>query len=336
MNRPAAALVLSILVASVTLAQEADPAARAAIDEAEALIAEGDFLAANAKLAPLRGQPMSKAIKDALFLTRCHLALRAAERYAAGEDIGLMTHEQVERQAMVEFSPRAAATQLLIGMLAGLRRLPADVHELVLADEALRGLHDVPEFRMIRWSDWRQPRREVWPDAKVESGDAAYDSLFRQLADLPMPEAEYDAEPVDEYAHRESEFRTPGAAWAFRFRCALLNPVRHGGWPTRLSLLQDPRAVRAALTELRAAGEPTGIAAAYQVNLAIAAGEREPALALLRALRTSDPFLYDVTVHHAQQLAVRRLLADRENQDLRAFSAELDALACGLAPAEAR
>lgn len=223
-----------------------------------------------------------------------------AQAYARGEDAGWYTPEQLAKPRFAGLSRPELAVQLLRPILFGLGggRTPiAETRHMVTTDARLAPLMATPIMRTGAWS-WGRPPAEVWPGLKVETGDARFDALFAQVAVLsPRPGALL--RPVEEFVRRApTGGMSPAQVWLYRWRCALLAPAGEGGWPTRLSLLNDPRAVREALRELEASSgaEPTGFQALARVNLHIALGEDERALALVNRLEQEGGFLYDLAV----------------------------------------
>ncbi len=329
------------------------PAARAdedAFDDVTAAIEEGRRLIEAKKFRPafdrlltvterFRSAPVP--IRDAYFRARFACQVNAAVAYAAGEDAGLYSAEQQDRvrtaSGAVDYP--ALGRMLFDRTLHSLRTVPEGaLRQEILADETLAPLHRAPRFRMIRWSEWRQGREIVWGEVRLETGDAHFERTFAEIADVRPPEPQYESEPVHHYIQEaQRKARSPADAWTFRIRCALLNPVNQGGWPTRFSLLYDEHAAQAARAALeeRFGEAPTPFQTTCLVNLALACGDIPATRRLLDSLASGPQFLHDFALNHAEQLGARIELAngDEKDPELKRFLDDVTDVYCGLAPA---
>lgn len=351
MRRARALAVLTVfhacVAATFALPARADDDAyadvSAAITEARRKVEAKEYRAAFERLIAVvervRSAPI--AIRNDYGRARLVCQVNGAVAYGAGEDADLYSPEQKARarKPSGETDYLAMGRVLFDRTLHSLREVSDEsMQQAILADELLAPLHRASRFRMIRWSEWRQGREIVWGDVRLETGDELFERTFAEMADVRAPDPNYEPEPVHRYLEAaQGKVRSPADAWTFRIRCALLNPVNQGGWPTRFALLYDEDAARAARAELeeRFGADPSPFERVCLVNLALACGDFAATRRLLDSLASGPQFLHDFALNHAEQLGARMDLANGEHKDpeLKRFLDDVTAVYCGLAPA---
>src|SRR5690606_11064507 len=113
----------------------------------------------------------------------------AAHAYARGEDCGWYSPEELAAPPMKGRTRRALAVSLLVPLLMALNRgVPAaELRHRLMRDPRLAPLMETPMMRALSWS-WGRPPAEVWPDLRLDTGDAEFDALFESVAMLsPRP-----------------------------------------------------------------------------------------------------------------------------------------------------
>jgi len=315
---------------------------RSLLAEAEERLEAGDHLGVNDRMQAI--QALQKQVKlpldvyDHVFLLNLRSQVVAAHSYASGKNpgvIGLNGDEPTPERL------RDAARRMFdypSGSLRQLGEADTGIKQKIVAEPKFEALHRSPRFRGIRWSSWREPRETIWGKVELDTGDPEFEALFAAIASVPSPPQGYENEAFHAWLQKYVNTHTTAAdVWVFRIRCALLNPVNQGGWPTRLGLLRQKAAVAGALAELerRAKGKPSPFQAACMVNLAVANDELDKARALLERLESGPTtFLHDFALHYAQQLAMQRLLSVRKgDEDLERFANELTDRDCAFPPA---
>lgn len=268
----------------------------------------GDLRGARAALDALAPQTKGDLPVDllaALSVAEDAVDIAGAQAYVRGEDCGVLSKERLEAAGLAGKPLRARGVALLLDVAQGWSRgrPTVEIRTALLADPSVAWFRETPLARTSRWSKWLQAPREIWKGLRLRTGDAGFDRMFEQLADQPVPEMGNVFQGTHDWMRAtERTARTPAEVWRFRWRCALAVPHGEGGWPTRLSMLQDPRAVDDAIATIRrdAGAAPKGFDALCLVNLELSAGNLDEVEPLLAALEgEGGGLLHDVGVEKA-------------------------------------
>lgn len=289
-----AAALLLLLLALPAGAQSTAERVEAAIADGDRLRAEGRLAAALERLrgaATLSLAEVEPALRERLEVAEDAVLAAAAAAWTRGEDAGL--------------GEPVALHRLLLERLASLdapaRRRP------YLEDPAFEALRRVPAVRHLLATRWRLPHHVVWPDLRVTTRDPRFDFVL----DLAVHEARLrpGASSIAREWLAAPQPATPGAAWTFRWQCALLAPAEQGSFPSSAAFLRDPAKVAPILAEVaREAGDaPWGFEALRLLNLTIAAGDLARAAHLAARLGQAGGVLEDLGL--ASALALARALA---------------------------